>query len=89
MSDRQQPFTWDSASSFWEQNLQGILSRNGWYEAINRGEVPHIRIGRRILVRSDVLDQMLSDVATSDRQTVPEEELASDHRDHQKEKRRE
>lgn len=26
------------------------LSRNGTYDAINRGEIPSIRIGRRILV---------------------------------------
>ena len=26
------------------------ISRRAWYKAIGRGEVPHIRLGRRILI---------------------------------------
>ena len=37
------------------------LSRNGAYEAIARGEVPSIRIGRRLLVPRIALARMLSD----------------------------
>jgi excisionase family DNA binding protein len=36
------------------------LSRNGAYEAIARGEVPSIRIGRRLLVPRVALERMLS-----------------------------
>ena len=36
------------------------VSKNSLYTAINSGQVPHIRIGRRILVPADALDQMLA-----------------------------
>jgi hypothetical protein len=29
------------------------------YLALRRGEIPHVRIGRRILIPSDALDRML------------------------------
>lgn len=35
------------------------LSRNGAYEAIARGQVPSIRIGRRLLVPRTALERML------------------------------
>jgi excisionase family DNA binding protein len=37
------------------------LSRNGAYEAIARGDVPSIRIGRRLLVPRVALERMLCD----------------------------
>ena len=60
MTSSENSVAWDSASNFWKQNLQGILDKNGWYQAIGRGEVPHLRIGRRILVPCDALEQMLA-----------------------------
>lgn len=36
------------------------IGRNSTYEAIARGEVPSIRIGRRILVPKLALDRMLA-----------------------------
>ncbi|MET4698984.1 excisionase family DNA binding protein [Constrictibacter sp. MBR-5] len=39
------------------------LSRNGIYEAIARGEVPHIRIGRKILVPRLQLERMINGAA--------------------------
>ena len=36
------------------------LSKNGVYEAIGRGEIPSIRIGRKILVPRSALDRLLS-----------------------------
>ena len=36
------------------------LSRGSAYEAVRRGEIPVIRIGRRILVPKDALDRLLS-----------------------------
>jgi excisionase family DNA binding protein len=36
------------------------LSRNAAYEAVHRGDIPAIRIGRRILVPVRALDEALS-----------------------------
>lgn len=36
------------------------LSRNAVYEAIARGKIPHIRIGRKILIPAAALDRMLA-----------------------------
>jgi excisionase family DNA binding protein len=36
------------------------ISRAFAYEAVNRGEIPHIRIGRRILVPRSALERLLS-----------------------------
>jgi len=36
------------------------VSKNTMYAAINANQIPHIRLGRRILVRADALDQMLA-----------------------------
>ena len=36
------------------------LSRTGFYEAVARGEVPHIRIGRKILIPRVRLERFLA-----------------------------
>ena len=36
------------------------ISRGSAYEAAKRGEIPAIRIGRRLLVPSDALERLLS-----------------------------
>lgn len=36
------------------------LSRGSTYEAIRRGEIPHIRIGRRILISKKAFDRFLN-----------------------------
>ena len=36
------------------------LSRNGAYAAVARGEIPTIRIGRKLLVPKPALDRMLA-----------------------------
>lgn len=38
------------------------ISRGSAYEAIQRGEIPHIRIGRRVLVSKKALDRFLDGV---------------------------
>jgi excisionase family DNA binding protein len=38
------------------------ISRGSAYEAIQRGEIPHIRIGRRVLVPKKALDSFLDGV---------------------------
>jgi excisionase family DNA binding protein len=40
------------------------ISRAFAYEAVNRGEIPHIRIGRRILVPRSALDRLLDTPST-------------------------
>ena len=37
------------------------LSRNAAYEAVRRDEIPNIRIGRRILIPKQRLDDMLNE----------------------------
>ncbi len=37
--------------------LAGI-HRGGAYEAVRRGIIPHVRIGRRIVIPADALDRM-------------------------------
>ena len=37
-----------------------VLSRNSVYQAIHRGEIPHLRIGKRILISKVALDKLLS-----------------------------
>ena len=43
------------------------ISRNSAYEAARRGELPILRIGRRILVSRRGLDRMLNDAGKSHR----------------------
>ena len=44
---------------FLEVNV-GKIGRNLLYNEINAGRIPHIRVGRRILVPEDAWDQMLA-----------------------------
>lgn len=50
-------------------NLLG-LSRNSTYEGVRRGEIPHIRVGKRLLIPRAALEAMLNRAAstTSNRQ---------------------
>ena len=38
------------------------LGRSGAYEAVRRGDIPTIRIGRRLLIPKIALDRMLAEV---------------------------
>ncbi len=40
------------------------ISRNTAYEAVKRGDIPSIRIGRRVLVPCTALEKMLRGEAT-------------------------
>ena len=42
------------------QKFDGLLSRGGVYEAIGRGEIPSIKIGKRILVPKGPFDRKFS-----------------------------
>jgi len=43
-----------------EAGVQLGISRNAAYEAVARGEIPSIRIGKRLVVPKAALDRMLS-----------------------------
>jgi hypothetical protein len=38
--------------------LEGLISRNGFYEAVDRDEIPNIKIGRLIFVPRDFITQL-------------------------------
>lgn len=50
---------WLSSSAFLKQH-EGLIGRNAFYEGVRRGEIPHIKLGRKILVPSDALDRLLA-----------------------------
>ena len=56
---------WYSPEEFLrEARRQGAaVSRGVIYEGARTGRLPHIRIGKRILIPSDALDRMLADAA--------------------------
>lgn len=43
----------------WLRQHPGTIGRTPFYEALRRGELPHVRIGRRYLVPDDLLDLLL------------------------------
>ncbi len=43
-----------------EAGAQLGLGRNSAYEAVKRGEIPTVRIGRRLLVPRNAVDQILA-----------------------------
>lgn len=47
------------------------ISRNATYEAIKRGEIPAIRVGRRLLVPADWLDRKLKDIEAGSAIPIP------------------
>lgn len=48
------------------------IGRNGAYEGVKSGEIPSIRIGKRILVPKAALDRMLASYADSTDATAPD-----------------
>jgi len=47
------------------------ISRAFAYESVRRGDIPHIKIGRRLLVPRAALEQMLSSAMPSDADQIP------------------
>jgi len=47
------------------------ISRAFAYESVRRGDIPHIKIGRRLLVPRAALEQMLSSAFPTDADQVP------------------
>lgn len=46
--------------------LKGKLGRNSIYQAIASGAIPHVRVGKRILLRRDCLNQIQSNSGLAD-----------------------
>jgi len=42
-----------------EWRSRNRLGRNPTYDALRRGDIPHVRIGRKILIPENALDLML------------------------------
>ncbi len=59
---------WYSVDEFWrEARRQGApISRGVAYDAVRRGLIPHIRIGRRVAIPVDALDRMIAQVDNKD-----------------------
>ena len=42
-----------------------LISREALYLGVKQGRIPHVRLGRRILVPSDLLDQLVTKPASA------------------------
>lgn len=53
---------WYSVEEFWQEaRRQGApISRGVTYDSLRRGLIPHVRVGRRIVIPADALDRMLA-----------------------------
>lgn len=51
------------APEVWRAQQGYPFSKNNMYAAIRDGKMPHVRIGKRILIPEDALDQMLQSQA--------------------------
>ena len=47
----------------WRRVGQNKISRGGFYAAISRNEVPHLRLGKRILIPKVAFEKWLAGVA--------------------------
>jgi excisionase family DNA binding protein len=53
--------TWTTVPRFLEAH-KGLISKNTMHEWIREGRVPHLKVGRKILLPEDALDRMLAGV---------------------------
>lgn len=42
----------------WLRQYEGVIGRHSFYKGIEDGSIPHVRLGRKILVRRDALELM-------------------------------
>jgi len=62
-----------------EAGMDLNLSRGGAYAAVRRGEIPAIRIGRRLLVPADFIDRLLARAGhVKRRDAQPEADVGDD-----------
>ena len=70
MERAKKPFTrneegkWLSPKEFLEQH-RGLFSRATLYEELGKGNIPHIRVGKKIFIPDDALEQLLAGQAGS------------------------
>ena len=50
--------TWYTTAAFLKKH-RGIIGRTAFYEGIRQKTIPHVRIGRKILVPGDALERLL------------------------------
>ena len=52
---------WESPTAFWkrENRYEKKFGRNLMYDWLAEGKLPHIRIGRKILIPADAFERML------------------------------
>ena len=43
---------------FYERN-KGLIGRTALYDLVRSGRIPHVRLGRRILIPEDAFEQLL------------------------------
>ena len=53
----QQRANWIKSAAFLERN-KGLIGRSSFYEGIRCGSIPHVRVGKLILVPEDAIDRM-------------------------------
>jgi excisionase family DNA binding protein len=51
---------WMTVPKFLEAH-KGLISKNTLYEWLREGRVPHLKVGRKILLPPDALDRMLAE----------------------------
>ncbi len=47
------------------------ISRAGAYEAVQRGDIPHLRVGRRILIPKSALHRLVEGATADDVRSEP------------------
>jgi excisionase family DNA binding protein len=50
----------------WLKENPGLIGRDTFYQRLRDGGIPCVRVGRRILVREDVLDLMQAETGRAD-----------------------
>ena len=58
-----QPTEWLTSSEFLER-YKGVIGKSKFYDGIAEGTIPHLRIGRKLLIPADALDRMWEQVGT-------------------------
>jgi excisionase family DNA binding protein len=60
-----EPLKWTTVPKFLEQH-RGLVGKTTLHEWIKQGRVPHVRVGRKILLPIDALDRMIVEVGARD-----------------------
>ena len=58
MNDVEENKTGWIRSAEWLETHKHLMGRSSFYDAIRRNLIPHVKVGRKILVPQDALDRM-------------------------------